>query len=82
MVDTVSIMCAVSQDVLELLEKRVKSRFSHRHIHLCPKFSLDDYIAIFCMYLRLPDNVNADVDFISQWNSRVEVCLMSALCHF
>jgi len=66
----------VSQDVLELLEKRVKSRFSHRQIHLCPKFSLEDYVAIFRMYLRLPDDIEADVSYISQWNSRVEVCIM------
>lgn len=59
-------------DVLELLEKRVKSRFSHRQIHLCPKFSMDDYVAIFRMYLQLPDSIDADADFISRWNSRVE----------
>lgn len=52
----------------------MKSRFSHRQIHLCPKFSLKDYVAIFQMYLRLPDDIDADADFINQWNSRVEVC--------
>lgn len=60
--------------MLELLEKRVKSRFSHRQIHLCPKFSLKDYVAVFQMYLRLPDDVDADAAFIDKWNSRVEVC--------
>ena len=67
--------------MLELLEKRVKSRFSHRQIHLCPKFSVDDYIAIFQMYLRLPDDIDTDDNFVTQWNSRVEVRIMSALCH-
>jgi len=58
---------------MELLEKRVKSRFSHRQIHLCPKFSLDDYVAVFRMYLLLRDDVVADADFVSRWNRRVDV---------
>ena len=72
------------QDVLELLEKRVKSRFSHRQIHLCPKFSLEDYVAIFQMYLRLPNDMEADAKFVRQWNSRVEVCLIGllAVCYY
>jgi len=59
--------------VLELLEKRVKSRFSHRQIHLCPRFLLEDYVAVFLMYLRLPDDLEADASFVRRWNSRVEV---------
>jgi len=43
---------------------------------------MDDYVAIFRMYLRLPDTIDAGADFVSQWNSRVEVHILSALCHY
>ncbi|KAJ1724972.1 origin recognition complex subunit 4 [Coemansia erecta] len=33
-------------DVMDLLEKRVKSRFSHRQIHACNAKTLDDFILI------------------------------------
>ncbi|XP_042202117.1 origin recognition complex subunit 4-like [Callorhinchus milii] len=58
-------------DVLELLEKRVKSRFSHRQIHVfpCPKF--DDYVAAFCQTLTLPQAF-PDVAFAKSWNDSVQ----------
>ena len=64
----------VLKDVLELLEKRVKSRFSHRQINLCPSFSFDEYISLFQSYLMLPtDSTSISFDFIKQWNQRVQV---------
>jgi origin recognition complex subunit 4 len=33
-------------DVLDLLEKRIKSRFSHRQIYLLNEFNIDDYIEL------------------------------------
>jgi origin recognition complex subunit 4 len=33
-------------DVLDLLEKRIKSRFSHRQIYLLNEFDLSDYIEL------------------------------------
>ena len=42
-------------DVVELLEKRVKSRFSHRQIHLQPPDSFDPhYLDTFKTLLHLP----------------------------
>ncbi|KFQ52191.1 Origin recognition complex subunit 4, partial [Nestor notabilis] len=42
------------QDILELLEKRVKSRFSHRQIYLMNSFDFKQYIRIFKEQLALP----------------------------
>ena len=38
--------CFCLKDVVELLEKRVKSRFSHRQIHLFNSEAFDDYLEI------------------------------------
>ncbi|XP_050359060.1 origin recognition complex subunit 4 [Nymphalis io] len=53
-------------DVMEMLEKRVKSRFSHRHIFLFPnenqqgveKSPLSNFKDIFVQYLSMPLNLN------------------------
>lgn len=61
------------QDVIELLEKRVKSRFSHRQIHLFNSQTFEDFIVIFkkllCLDVNFPDQKFAD-----SWNLQVEVC--------
>jgi len=38
--------CFCFQDVVELLEKRVKSRFSHRQIHLFNSETFEDYLQV------------------------------------
>ncbi len=43
-------------DVIELLEKRVKSRFSHRQIFLLPKSdNLNEYLSLCESFLSLPE---------------------------
>lgn len=59
-------------DVLELLEKRVKSRFSHRQIHIFPCPEFDDYVAAFCQTLTLPQAF-PDVAFAKSWNDSVQM---------
>ena len=44
-----------SIDVTELLEKRVKSRFSHRHLYIWPINKLDKYLETADWLLRLPE---------------------------
>ncbi|KAG7161639.1 Origin recognition complex subunit 4-like 1 [Homarus americanus] len=62
-------------DVIELLEKRVKSRFSHRQIHLFPEDKFDPhYLNIFEQLLELPDSFPSK-DFSRKWNSDVAVLL-------
>ncbi|XP_051913848.1 origin recognition complex subunit 4 isoform X1 [Hippocampus zosterae] len=57
-------------DVLELLEKRVKSRFSHRQIHLLSSLTFAQYLERVASQLSLPDDF-PDREFALDWNSSV-----------
>ncbi|XP_010138560.1 PREDICTED: origin recognition complex subunit 4, partial [Buceros rhinoceros silvestris] len=59
------------QDILELLEKRVKSRFSHRQIHLMNAFGFKQYMKIFKEQLSLPAQF-PDESFAQKWNNNVQ----------
>ncbi|NWX86818.1 ORC4 protein, partial [Nothoprocta pentlandii] len=59
------------QDVLELLEKRVKSRFSHRQIYLMNSFDFKQYIKIFKEQLSLPAEF-PDEAFAQKWNNNIQ----------
>uniref|UniRef100_A0A8C1KLT8 Origin recognition complex subunit 4 n=1 Tax=Cyprinus carpio TaxID=7962 RepID=A0A8C1KLT8_CYPCA len=54
-------------DVLELLEKRVKSRFSHRQIHLFSSLSFAQYVDAVRAQLSLPPDF-PDPKFSDAWN--------------
>uniref|UniRef100_A0A673MEK0 Origin recognition complex subunit 4 n=1 Tax=Sinocyclocheilus rhinocerous TaxID=307959 RepID=A0A673MEK0_9TELE len=54
-------------DVLELLEKRVKSRFSHRQIHLFSSLSFSQYVDVVRAQLSLPPDF-PDPKFSDEWN--------------
>ncbi|NXU39113.1 ORC4 protein, partial [Drymodes brunneopygia] len=60
------------QDILELLEKRVKSRFSHRQIYLMNSFDFKQYIKIFKKQLSLPAEF-PDEAFAQKWNNNVQL---------
>ncbi|KAF2349323.1 Origin recognition complex subunit 4 C-terminal [Trinorchestia longiramus] len=57
-------------DVVELLEKRVRSRFSHRQVHVSP-LSLERYCDVAKQLLTLPDTQKC----VRQWNENVEEVL-------
>uniref|UniRef100_A0A8C1Z182 Origin recognition complex subunit 4 n=1 Tax=Cyprinus carpio TaxID=7962 RepID=A0A8C1Z182_CYPCA len=59
-------------DVLELLEKRVKSRFSHRQIHLFSSLSFAQYVDAVRAQLSLPPDF-PDPKFSDEWNQSVTV---------
>ncbi|XP_071771357.1 origin recognition complex subunit 4 [Centroberyx gerrardi] len=61
-------------DVLELLEKRVKSRFSHRQIHLLSDLTFPRYLDRVRTQLSLPEDF-PDARFSRDWNTGVQ-----ALC--
>ncbi|XP_042339121.1 origin recognition complex subunit 4-like, partial [Plectropomus leopardus] len=58
-------------DVLELLEKRVKSRFSHRQIHLLSNPTFAQYLRRVRTQLSLPDDF-PDSQFAQDWNDGVK----------
>jgi len=57
-------------DVVELLEKRVKSRFSHRQIHLFNSETFEDYVQVVRSVLTLPSNFK-DRQFVQAWSSQI-----------
>ncbi|NWS20974.1 ORC4 protein, partial [Pachyramphus minor] len=59
------------QDILELLEKRVKSRFSHRQIYLMNSFDFKQYMKIFKEQLSLPAEF-PDEAFAQKWNDNIQ----------
>ena len=68
----------VFKDILELLEKRVKSRFSHRQIHLMNSFSFPQYLKIFKEQLSLPSVFPEEI-FAEKWNENVQVIWNKAI---
>lgn len=60
------------QDVLELLEKRVKSRFSHRQIHLLSSLTFPQYLDRVQAQLSLPEDF-PDREFAQEWSASVKV---------
>ena len=65
-------MFSFTQDVIELLEKRVKSRFSHRQLHLFNSLKFDEYKNLFKILLKLEDDF-PDKLFAKEWNKHIEV---------
>jgi origin recognition complex subunit 4 len=64
-------------DVVELLEKRVKSRFSHRQILLFPHTEFDDYVRLASSLLTLPDDFKDD-QYRQQWQENIEKLLQNS----
>lgn len=60
-------------DVVELLEKRVKSRFSHRQLYLFDNITFDEYIETAKYWLLLGNNV-PDSSLKTKWNKFVNYC--------
>ncbi|XP_070546255.1 origin recognition complex subunit 4-like isoform X1 [Ptychodera flava] len=58
-------------DVIELLEKRVKSRFSHRQIHIFSSLTFEEYKEVFVEILSLPKTF-PERKFMQQWNQHVK----------
>ncbi|XP_020641349.3 origin recognition complex subunit 4 isoform X2 [Pogona vitticeps] len=61
-------------DILELMEKRVKSRFSHRQIYLMNFFDFKKYLSICKEQLSLPPEFPEKL-FIQKWNKNIQILL-------
>ncbi len=61
-----------SQDAVELLEKRVKSRFSHTQLTLFNEHTFEQYTQLFCSLLTLPDKF-PDRKYRDKWNTHIKV---------
>ncbi|XP_019957852.2 origin recognition complex subunit 4 [Paralichthys olivaceus] len=69
-ISVVGITCRL--DVLELLEKRVKSRFSHRQIHLLSSATFARYVERVQTQLSVPDDF-PDTKFAQEWNDGIKI---------
>lgn len=58
-------------DVIELLEKRVKSRFSHRQLHMFNSLNFSEYQQLFTVLLRLGQDF-PDQKTTAQWNTNIQ----------
>ena len=64
--------CVYAQDAVELLEKRVKSRFSHRQINLFCDYSFEEYLALLQDLVSLPAEIS-DRGYRSAWERQLKV---------
>ena len=58
-------------DVVELLEKRVKSRYSHRHIITFPNYTFSNYLDIMKELIILPESFTCN-HFKKRWDQNIE----------
>ncbi|OQR68156.1 origin recognition complex subunit 4-like [Tropilaelaps mercedesae] len=66
-------------DAVELLEKRVKSRFAHRFLNLINCFKEDDYVAVAETLLSIDSKRFADESFAQKWNQNLKRVVMPQL---
>jgi len=62
----IGISCQI--DVIELLEKRVRSRFSHRHLYMMPFQQFQPYFQLACELMKVENNSFPDS---KEWNSQI-----------
>jgi hypothetical protein len=69
-----------SQDCLDLLEKRVKSRFSHRQTYFFPPSEFEEFKSIAKEALRLPEKMDFDPEYLREFNLAIEVVRTHYFC--
>mmetsp|Transcript_17861 Transcript_17861/g.39175 ORF Transcript_17861/g.39175 Transcript_17861/m.39175 type:complete len:452 (-) Transcript_17861:278-1633(-) len=73
-----SIICTSEKmDVMDMLEKRIKSRFSMRHVHTFLPSTWGGLIQVLMSRLRLPTNCGLKAAFQKEFHSRLEAALRS-----
>ena len=68
---------SASLDVIECLEKRVKSRFNHRQLTMLPLQTFEDYIQAVKHYLLFPNDYLSSDKSKREWNSHVSQLIMA-----
>ena len=61
-----------TKDVTEMLEKRLRSRYSHRQILLLCDYRFEEYMEISRSLLSLPDSFT-DKAYLKEWRLHLEV---------
>lgn len=63
----------------ELLEKRVKSRFSHRFIYMFKQQDFSTLLDIFISYLKLPSTNSRKDNLVTKWNKAIDELIKDPL---
>jgi len=69
-------------DVTSMLEKRIKSRFSMRHLHSFLPTTMDDLIQVLMSKLRLPTDADFKAPFVKEFHRHVEAALRARAVHW
>lgn len=72
--------CTTKLNILEYLEKRVRSRFSQRVIYMPQVQGLDNFIENVSSMLTLPAKKNKESNWLTEWNTCVEKLLSNENC--
>ncbi|CAK8675953.1 unnamed protein product [Clavelina lepadiformis] len=71
----IGVTCRI--DVMELLEKRVKSRFSHRQIFICNTWTFKEYVGAFkdCLQIKVEEKKKKAKwkIFLAKWNKNIDM---------
>lgn len=62
-------------DVISMLEKRIASRFSMRHLHTFLPTDIDDLFKVLMSKLRLPADCRLKATFVKEFNHHLEAAL-------
>lgn len=66
-----------SVNVLGLLEKRIRSRFSMRCLHVSPPSTMEELVRALMSKLHVPRELDVKAAFVKQWNDRVQSALFA-----
>lgn len=64
-------------DVMDSLEKRIRSRFSMRHLHTFLPTTMDGLVQVLMARLKLPDQCGLETPFVNQFSKYVESALFA-----
>jgi hypothetical protein len=64
-------------DVMDSLEKRIRSRFSMRHLHTVLPTTMDGLVQVLTARMKLPTDCGLKLAFVNQFNKNVEAALFA-----
>lgn len=66
-------------DVMDSLEKRIRSRFSMRHLHTVLPTTMDGLVQVLAARMKLPNNSGLKASFVTQFTKHLETALFAKL---
>lgn len=63
---------STKMDAMDSLEKRIRSRFSMRHLHTFLPTTMDDLVQVLMAKLRLPESCGLEKEFLNELHANLE----------